>query len=86
MRKDDIVNALTQKMLDRKSAQEAVELTFNIIREGLKKDGKVIISGFGSFKTVRTRPVVRHNPKTMQKVAVPPQTKVRFKPSDKILD
>jgi nucleoid DNA-binding protein len=86
MRKDDIVNKLSAALLDKKQAKTAVELVFSAVKEGLKKDGKAVISGFGSFKVVNTRPVKRHNPKTLQAVLVPAGKKVRFKPSDSILD
>ncbi|WP_428898493.1 DNA-binding protein HU-beta [Parelusimicrobium proximum] len=86
MRKDDIINKLSRKMLDKAQAKAAFEHIFEIIKEGLEKDGKVVISRFGTFRLVRTRPVVRHNPKTLQAVSVPAKRKIRFKPSDSILD
>jgi len=86
MRKDDIVNELSKTMLDRAAAAAALDKVFEIIKTGIKKDGKAVISNFGSFNLVRQRAVVRHNPKTMQKVSVPEKMKVRFKPSDNILD
>ncbi|MDR0292228.1 MAG: HU family DNA-binding protein, partial [Elusimicrobium sp.] len=68
MKKEDIVNKLSLSLLDKKSAAQAFEKVFEIIKEGLETDGKVIISSFGVFTKVTTRPTVRHNPKTLEKV------------------
>lgn len=86
MRKDEIVNELARTLLDKKQAADAVESLIAIIKRGLERDGKVVIANFGSFNVVRQRPVTRHNPKTLEKVQVPEKQKVRFKPSENILN
>ena len=85
MNKDDVIRHLTRTMLDKKQAKSAVDKVFEIIKHGLKRDGKVVISNFGSFHLKTARPVQRHNPKTGEKVQVPSKQKVRFKPSENIL-
>lgn len=85
MNKDDVIRHLTRRALDRKQAKMAVDTVFEIIKHGLKRDGKVVISNFGSFHLKMARPVTRHNPKTGDKVQVPAKQKVRFKPSENIL-
>ena len=81
MNKDDVIRHLTRKVIDKKLAKTAVDGVFDIIKHGLKRDGKVVISNFGSFQLKVARPVTRHNPKTGEKVQVPAKEKVRFKPS-----
>lgn len=81
MKKEDIVNRLALSLLDKKQSKQTVEEVFAIIKEGLLRDGKVTISNFGTFKLVRTKAAVRHNPKTLERVNVPAKTKVRFKSS-----
>lgn len=85
MNKDDVIRHLTRKVIDKKLAKTAVDSVFEIIKHGLKRDGKVVISNFGSFQLKTARPVTRHNPKTREKVQVPAKQKVRFKPSENIL-
>ena len=85
MNKDDVVRHLTRQLLDKKQAKISVDRVFEIIKHGLKRDGKVVISNFGSFHLKTARPVTRHNPKTGEKVQVPAKQKVRFKPSENIL-
>jgi nucleoid DNA-binding protein len=85
VRKENIVSRLAEVTLDKKQAKETFEKIFDIIKYGLEKDGKVIISNFGTFIKVKSKPSVRHNPKTLEKVEVPAKIKVRFKPSPAIL-
>lgn len=85
MNKDDVIRHLTRHVLDRRQAKLSVDKVFEIIKHGLKRDGKVVISNFGSFQLKTARPVERHNPKTGEKVHVPAKQKIRFKPSANIL-
>ena len=85
MNKDDVIRHLTRHVLDRRQAKLSVDKVFEIIKHGLKRDGKVVISNFGSFQLKTARPVERHNPKTGEKVQVPAKQKIRFKPSANIL-
>ncbi len=85
MNKDDVIRHLTRQVLDKKQAKMSVDRVFEIIKHGLKRDGKVVISNFGSFHLKMARPVMRHNPKTGEKVQVPAKPKVRFKPSANLL-
>ena len=85
MNKDDVIRHLTRQVLDKKQAKMSVDRVFEIIKHGLKRDGKVVISNFGSFHLKVARPVTRRNPKTGAKVQVPAKEKIRFKPSANIL-
>ena len=85
MNKDDVIRHLTRHVLDKKQAKISVDKVFEIIKHGLKRDGKVVISNFGTFHLKTARPVTRHNPKTMEKVQIPAKQKVRFKPSANLL-
>lgn len=85
MNKDDVIRHLTRHVLDKKQAKISVDKVFEIIKHGLLRDGKVVISNFGTFHLKTARPVTRHNPKTGEKVQVPAKQKVRFKPSANVL-
>lgn len=84
MNKDDVVRHLSRYVLDKKQAKISVDKVFEIIKHGLKRDGKVVISNFGSFQLKTALPVTRHNPKTGEKVQAPAKKKVRFKASPKL--
>ena len=85
MNKDDVIRHLTRHVLDKKQAKISVDKVFEIIKHGLKRDGKVVISNFGTFHLKTARPVTRHNPKTLEKVQVGEKKKVRFKASPNLL-
>ena len=81
MNKDDVIRHLTRHVLDKKQAKISVDKVFEIIKHGLQRDGKVVISNFGTFH-LKT---ARRNPKTGEKVQVPAKKKVRFKASANLL-
>lgn len=85
MNKDDVIRYIARTLLDRKQAKTVVDQVFAVMKHGLKRDGKVVISNFGTFHLKTARPVQRHNPKTGEKVSVPEKQKVRFKASSNIL-
>ena len=54
------------------------------IKKNLNKNIK--ISKFGSFKTVKTKPRIGRNPKTLESFPIKQQKKVKFNPSQKLKD
>ncbi len=85
MNKDDVIRHLTRHVLDKKQAKISVDKVFEIIKHCLQRDGKVVISNFGTFHLKTALPVTRRNPKTGEKVQVPAKKKVRFKASANLL-
>ena len=77
MNKDDVIRHLTRHVLDKKQAKMSVDTVFEIIKHGLKRDGKVVISTFGTFHLKTARSVTRRNPRTGEKVQMPARQKVR---------
>ena len=54
---------------------------FDIIIEGLKRDGKLKISGFGTFKILNKNLRIGRNPKTKEKATISSRNVVLFKAS-----
>ena len=54
---------------------------FDIIIEGLKRDGKLKISGFGTFKILNKNLRIGRNPKTKEKATIRSRNVVLFKAS-----
>ncbi len=86
MNKEDIIQALSTHLFDRKQAKTAVEATLAIMKDALRKGDKVVLSNFGTFKTKETSPITLKNPKTGKEIKVPSKMKVRFKASKNILE
>ena len=70
--------------LPRKESETIVETVFESIIQALKKDEKIEIRGFGSFRTRQRRGRTGRNPKTGDKVDVPPKKVPYFKPGKEL--
>ena len=70
--------------LPRKESETIVETVFESIIQALKKDEKIEIRGFGSFRTRQRRGRTGRNPKTGDKVEVPAKRIPFFKPSKEL--
>lgn len=64
--------------------EEMTNLIFSAICEGLEKDGKVVISGFGTFEKYYQDGYTGINPSTGLPILVQGSNKVRFNASKKI--
>jgi integration host factor subunit beta len=72
--------------LKRTDSETIVETIFESIIDSLQKGDKIEIRGFGSFRTRQRKGRVGRNPKTGEKVEVPPKKIPFFKPSKELKD
>lgn len=67
--------------LDKQKAAQIVEDYIELIKDALAKDGKVMLSGFGSYE-VKFKPARRgRNPQTGDSIILRQRKVVKFKPS-----
>ncbi len=81
MKKSDIVEMLLEEFpdLDRRTVTNVVNGTFEAMMEALAEGKRIEIRGLGTFR-VKSRPAkVARNPKTGEKINVPPKKVVHFK-------
>ena len=83
---DLIEEVLRITELPRKESETIVETIFDSIIVSLQQGDKIEIRGFGSFRTRQRRGRVGRNPKTGEKVEVPPKKIPFFKPSKELKD
>lgn len=83
---DLIEEVLRITELPRKESEAIVETIFDSIIESIQKGDKIEIRGFGSFRTRQRRGRTGRNPKTGEKVEVPPKKIPFFKPSKELKD
>src|ERR1700723_2326177 len=83
---DLIEEVLRVTELPRKESETIVETIFDSIIESLQSGDKIEIRGFGSFRTRQRRGRIGRNPKTGEKVEVPPKKIPFFKPSKELKD
>jgi integration host factor subunit alpha len=67
--------------LTKKQAINLVENLFEIISYSLKKDGHIVISGFGTFKVVRRKQKLGRIIKEQKVIVIPERNNVVFIPS-----
>ena len=80
MNKTELVTVLAERTgLSKKSAEEVLNTTLEIVTETLADGEKVQLVGFGSFE-VRA-PRIGRNPRTKEAVTIPASRAVQFKSS-----
>ncbi len=81
MTKADLVeHVASEANLPRKQAEEVVQVVLEGIISALHRDEKVELRGFGSFRVRQRGARIGRNPKTGEKVQVPPKRIPYFKP------
>ena len=87
MTKNDLVEAIAAKTgFSKADAARGLEATIEAITEGLKKEGKVTLVGFGTF-TSKVRPARDGiNPLTKEPLHIPAKTVASFKAGSKLKD
>jgi DNA-binding protein HU-beta len=81
MTKEGLVEAVMKaaETETKKQAQEAVEAVFGAITKSLSRGEEVTVTGFGTFRTVKTAARQGVNPKTGEKLQIPAGIKPKFK-------
>jgi integration host factor subunit beta len=87
MTKADLVEEVVQAAeVSKKDAEAIVDTVFNSIVEALRRDDKIELRGFGSFRVRRRRSRHGRNPKTGDRVEVPEKRIPYFKPGKELKD
>jgi integration host factor subunit alpha len=82
MVKIGIANRICEKVgFSNKEAAKTVETVFNIIKETLQHEDKILISGFGNFVIRNKRARGGRNPQTGGDIEIAPRRILTFKPS-----
>lgn len=86
--KDDIVRAVYEGHggISQKDASNIVELLFDIMKDHVFNDKKVLLSGFGKFELVRRKSRRIADPNSRQHMVLPDRWAVKFKPSQSFVD
>jgi nucleoid DNA-binding protein len=66
--------------IGRKEAHQAVDLFIDSVRQSLLKGEKVSLVGFGTFDLKYRQERKGRNPRTNEKIDIPPKALVTFKP------
>jgi len=79
--KKEIVKQIADKLgLTQLKTKEIVQQTFDAIVETLLEDGRIELRNFGVFEVKQRKARKARNPRTGERVDVPPKNVVTFKP------
>ena len=85
MTKADLINIVAEKAhLQHRQAEIVVNMVFDMMSDALKRDDRIEIRGFGSFVNRSYGSSQGRNPKTGDKVDVPPKKVPYFKPGKEL--
>ena len=80
MNKSELIEKLAEKSgINVMQAEEVVNLIYKKMRETMVSGGRIEIRGFGSFVVKEYQSYQGRNPKTGEKIAVPPKKLPFFK-------
>ena len=80
--KADLIDSIYDNMpFDKQKATQIVEDWIELIKDGLEKDSKVMISGFGGFEVKDKHARRGRNPQTGDKITLSARKVVKFKAS-----
>ncbi|MGI6710000.1 MAG: HU family DNA-binding protein [Bacilli bacterium] len=82
MNKTDLIKKVSFNLnKTQKETAEIINETFATIAEVLEKGEKVVISNFGTFKVIETKPFECFNPINGEKMQIASQRRIRFNSS-----
>ena len=72
MTKADLIAQVTKKAgLTSKAAKDAVNAVFNLVTDALKRNEKVVVTGFGTFMVRKRAQRKGRNPQTGAEIQIP---------------
>ena len=81
MTKTELVDSIAQDLsLSKADAQRTLEVVLSRITDGLIRDDKVQIQGFGTFQKKDRKERMGRNPQTKEPMMIPASRTVTFKP------
>ena len=87
MNKNELINEVARKTgLSRREAEVGVQTMLDLVSGELNKNGKVTLTGFGTFDVGKRKPRVGVNPRTGKTISIPASKMPRFKPSRTLRD
>ena len=80
--KADLVDTLYDNLpLDKQKATQIIEDWIELLKDGLSRDEKVMLSGFGVFEVKGKHARPGRNPQTGDRITLSARRVVKFKPS-----
>ena len=81
MNKAQLIEAVARNLPSKAAAERAVNAVLDGIQQGLKKNRKVMLVGFGTFGVRQYKARIGRNPRTGKRIKVKKSRSVGFKAS-----
>ena len=87
MTKEELVGVIAKSVdITKDKAAKALEAYETAVTKELKKSGKLILVGFGTFSVVKRKARVGRNPQTGKAIKIPAKKVVKFKAGKALAD
>jgi len=87
MSKTDLVNYIAEETgFTKADSAKALEAFISGVTKGLKKEGKVTLTGFATFSAKKKAAKTGRNPRTGEEVQIPARVAVTVKAGSKLKD
>lgn len=87
MSKTDLVNYIAEETgFTKADSARALEAVISGVTAGLKKEGKVTLTGFATFEAKKKAATTGRNPRTGETVEIAARTAVKIKAGSKLKD
>ena len=87
MTKADLIAKIAQQAnLSKSASEKALNGYLKAIQESLTTDGKLTLTGFGTFSATERKERKGRNPQTGEEITIPAGKLVKFKPSKGLND
>ncbi len=70
--------------ITKNEALQVIDTLMEVVTEELKRDGKVTLVGFGTFKTILKKAKIGRNPKTGAEIRIPEKRTPKFVPGKEL--
>lgn len=81
MNKSDLIGEVGKYLKNNTDAHAVIDYVLSTIVSGLRDEGKVMISGFGTFKVVKKKARLGRDPRTGEEIRIKKSEVPRFIPS-----
>ncbi len=87
MNKQDLINAIAKEAeISKKASETALNTFMASVTKALKKGDSVVLTGFGTFSTMKRKARTGRNPQTGAEIKIPAKVAPKFKPGKGLKD
>jgi DNA-binding protein HU-beta len=86
MNKAELVDMIQGEFESKAKAEKAVNAVIDAVKDGIKKDAKVQLVGFGTFTVKKRKARTGRNPQTGEQIKIKASKTIGFKPGKTLKD